>query len=585
MKKRTVVIGVCVLSAFVLGNLLEFDYWFYNNEMPAYLRGGVLTGDVSDAVKTFYEAARNACPQFHPNLVEQCEAYQLALLGDARYVRPTSSAAGLLLTALAQATDFMQALKFAIIILAVGGVILCGFMLVPFLAVLDGRALAAIGLVWAGGWIGTRPLHAGGPVANVILVTLVLMVIALGVWSVGALKSPSDGWRYRFDRKQLVPFGPKLRFGLVLFGIVLSFWLGYRLHLVFGSRYPILYLFLAVGLWPLLSRVLPAPGNWATSGLLVAVFYLMGSLVPFMFRISLVKHHQQLLVGIMIFIAIWRGNTRVFWALPLLLLFDMQNSTRLCGLVFVAEGIVGLLRREMPVAVAPAALTAIVGLVVMMTTVVYPFDARLYSIVDVIALLKRPEVLAAGLVSVVLISVAASQVSRQSTTSMALDRLFVYAAGVVALGGVLLPTWGRLFDAFQFSNAFISVGAAPAMAIFSVAVGLCLKGFREGENELQKRSSIAALMAILLLMSTTRGGTVSLLQLNKGVRAAVSSYLPADWIGRRTPFITLQDNVVYLDSRNLMTSALMQYSLIKVFLLSRSSKFANEGITVLPFRP
>jgi hypothetical protein len=287
----------------------------------------------------------------------------------------------------------------------------------------------------------------------------------------------------------------------------------------------------------------------------------------------------------MIFIAIWRGNTRVFWALPLLLLFDMQNSTRLCGLVFVAEGIVGLLRREIPVAVAPAALTAIVGLVVMMTTVVYPFDARLYSIVDVIALLKRPEVLAAGLVSVVLISVAASQVSRQSTTSVALDRLFVYAAGVVALGGVLLPTWGRLFDAFQFSNAFISVGAAPAMAIFSVAVGLCLKRFREGENELQKRSSIAALMAILLLMSTTRGGTVSLLQLNKGVRAAVSSYLPADWIGRRTPFITLQDNVVYLDSRNLMTSALMQYSLIKVFLLSRSSKLANEGITVLPFRP
>jgi hypothetical protein len=585
VKKRTLIMGACVLSAFILISFLEFDYWFYNNEMPAYLRGGVLAGDASDALRTFYEAARNACPEFHPKSIEHCETYQLALLGEARYVRPTSSAAGLLLTAMAQTISFMQALKFAIILLAVGGAILCGLMLLPFLAVLDGRALAAIGLVWVAGWVGTRPLHTEGPAANIILIVFASIVIALGIWCVRAPNSLSDASRYRFDRGQLAKFKPALKCGLGLLGIVLCFWLGYRLHLLFESRHPIVYLVLAIGLWPLLNRVSPAPGNWAVSGLLAAVLYLMGSLVPFMFRLSLVKHHEQLLVGIMIFMAIWRGNTRVFWTLPVLLLLDMQSAMRLCALIIIAEGIVGLLRREMPIAIAPALLTAVVGFVVMKATVVYPFDARLYNVFDAIALLKRPEVLAGGFVSLVLIFVAASRISRQSTTSIAIDRFFVYAAGVVALGGIQISTWGLLFDAFQLSDVFTSVGPAPAIAIFSVVIGLCLKGLQEGESELQRRSSIAALAAILLLMSTTKGGNASLSQFGKGVRATVSGYLPANWIGRRTPYMTLQDNIVYFSAENLMTSALMQYSVMKIFLLSRSSKLADKGITVLPFRP
>jgi len=584
MNRRTLVIGACVLSSFVLILFFEFNSWFYNNEMPAYLRAGVLSGNASGAIKAFYEASRDACPKYHPELVGQCETYLLALLAEAPYVRPIASAAGVLLSLLvAYGATFMQALKFAILGLAVGAAILCALMLLPFLAILDRRALTAIGLVWVAGWIGTRPLHTQGPVPNIILAALALTVVALGIQCIRARRSPQDALRYRVDYRQLARFKPALTFGLGLFGIALCFWLGYRLHLVFGSRYPLLYLLLAIGLWPLLDRVLPAPGSWALSGLLSSTLYLMATLVPTMLGVSLAKQHLQLLVGMMIFISIWRDDARVFWALPLLLIFDMQNASRLCALVIVVEGTVGIVRREVPIAVAPAALTAIIALVTMSTTVVYPFDARLYNISDVLAVLRTPETLTAGLVSVLMIVFAAHQPSRHTTSPVALDRMFVYAASVVAMAGIHIPTRGFLFDAFQLSTIFISVAVAPTVAVLSGIVGLFLKSYENSVSELDRRCSIAAIAALLLLMSTTRGKNITLTQLSEGTRSAISKHFPDGWLRHRTPYMTLQDNVVYLHTESLMTSALMQYSLIKILVLSRNSKLENQGITVLPF--
>jgi hypothetical protein len=580
--KRILAIGTCVLPAFVLVNFFQFNYWFYNNEMPAYLRGGVLAGDAVAAIRDFYEASRNACTTFHPTLGEQCEAYQLALLGDARYVRPFASAAGVLLTVLAHSIDFMQALKFAIIGLATGGAILCGVLLSPFLAGLEARALVAFGVIWVGGWIGTRLLHAESPVSDIVLVSIVSAVVALGIWRFDGRKIPPE------PAKDDAEFGHSkfksvLSGGFGMLAIVLCFWLGYRLHLIFESRYPFLYLLLAVGLGPLLARVLPAPRSLILSGLLAAALYLMSTLIPIVYNLSLPKQHQQSLVAILIFIAIWRGNARVFWALPLILIFDMQNAARLCALIMIAEGIVGFLRREMPIAVAPAALTAVVGIVTTITTAVYPFDQRLYNISDVIAVLQTPAVLLAGLVGIAMIVTTARHAPRASASPMALDRLFVYSASVVVMGGIQIPTWGLLFDAYQLSNIFRGVGVAPTLAVVAVVAASSLKTYQEAENELAKRSSIAALATLLLLMSSTRGRPVSLSQLGEGLRAAVSSHLPDDWLRRRTPAMTLQDNIVYIDTTNVMTGALMQYSILKILLLSRTSRLASEGLTILPF--
>jgi len=568
-----------VLPVFVLITFLEFNYWFYNNEMPAYFRAGVIGGEASAAIKAFYEAARSACSELHPNLIQQCEDYQLALLADARYIRPVSTVVGLLLTAMTEYVEFMQALKYAIITLAVGGAILCGLTLLPFLAGLEGRALAALGIAWVGGWIGTRPL-----LPNILLVVFAFIVIALATLCIRTRGLPSAAIAikslFRFEHRTQTRL--TLTFGLGLLATILCFWLGYRVHLAFESRFPFLYLLLAIGLWPLLNRVLPISGNWMLSGLLCAVLYLAATLVPVAYSLSLAKQHQQTLVGLFIFIAIWRNDTRVFWALPLLLLFDMQNAARVSALIIVAEGIVALTRRQLPIAIVPAALTAVVGLITTKVTAVYPFGDRLYRISDVIEVLLTPEVLTASLVALVIISVATGQSSRQSAP-VALDRMFVYAASVVVMAGIQILTLGLLFDAFQLSNILHGVALAPAIAIFSVVVGLCLRCYKEGAGDFHRRNSIASIAALLLLMSTTRGHDISLFQLSEGALAAVSDYFPEDWLRRRTPYMTLHDNVIYLDAANPMTSPLMQYSLIKIFLLSRTSRLANEGLTILPF--
>jgi hypothetical protein len=49
------------------------------------------------------------------------------------------------------------------------------------------------------------------------------------------------------------------------------------------------------------------------------------------------------------------------------------------------------------------------------------------------------------------------------------------------------------------------------------------------------------------------------------------------------PAITLDDNVVYLDATNLMTSPLMQYSMIKVILLARVREPDKRSPTVVVF--
>ena len=48
--------------------------------------------------------------------------------------------------------------------------------------------------------------------------------------------------------------------------------------------------------------------------------------------------------------------------------------------------------------------------------------------------------------------------------------------------------------------------------------------------------------------------------------------------------MTLNDNTVYYDMDSLMTGALMQYSVIKILLLSRNPEFSRDKLTILPFR-
>ena len=213
----------------------------------------------------------------------------------------------------------------------------------------------------------------------------------------------------------------------------LCFALGYRVHLIFESKFPLLYLLLAVGSWPLLHRALPDSENWILSGLLSAVLYLSATLVPFFYDLSLVKQYQSDARRNFLFIAIWRDDSRVFWALPLVLLFDMQNGARLCALIVVAESLVGVFRRRMPIAIVPAAVTAVVGVTVTAKTAFYPFDDRLYNISDAVGVFMTPVVLMAGFVALMILWTAASRKPPDAASPVALDRMLVYAASVVVM--------------------------------------------------------------------------------------------------------------------------------------------------------
>jgi hypothetical protein len=363
--------------------------------------------------------------------------------------------------------------------------------------------------------------------------------------------------------------------------IAVCFAIGYRIHVLFGSRFPLLYLVAALGLWPLLARAQAYPGHWMLPGFLSSVLYLSSALVLYFHDFSIPKQHQANLVAIFLFIAIWRNDARVFCALPLVLLFDMQNGARLGALVVVGEGLLALSRRQMPVGVVPAALTVVVGLAVTRTAY-YPFGGNLYSLSDALGILLAPTVVAAALAALVIVWAVVDR-ARDEESAIARDRLFVYAASVVAMAGIQIQSWGLFFDAFQLSTLFRSVAVAPAMAVFFVTAALLLTGHRDATSTLQRRSSIAALAALLLLMTTAAGRTISWPQLSEGVRASFSRYVPAAW-ARNAPPMTLNDNVVYFDADNIMTSAIMQYSMIKILLLSRNAEFSRETLTVLPFQ-
>lgn len=581
--KRAIVIGACLFAAFALVNYLEFHSWFYNNEMPAYLRAGVTGGDASEAIRAFYQASHDACTPLHPLVVGPCQRMQLGLLGDAPFARPISNATGFLLTAIAPYIELVQAIKIAIITLAMGSALLCALMIVPFLAGLDGRALAAIGLVWVGGWVATRGLYMGGAGRAIILVTFLEIAAALVVLAVYTRVLPSIPIKSLLRLRTPNEYGKlATTSGLGVLAIILCFGLGYYIHVLFRSNFPLLYLFLAIGFWPLLYRALPKPGSWILCGFWAAALYLMTSLVSFFYDLSLPKQHQISLTGILIFVAIWRDDTRVFWVLPLLLLFDMQNAPRLCALIIVAEGFVGLSRRQMPTAIVPATLTAIIGVATTMATNIYPFDERLYSISDALGVLLSPVVLTAALVAVVIIWTATRRRPEDSESSVALDRMLIYSAGVVVMAGIQIPTLGLLFDAFQLSNLFQAVATAPVIAVFSVTVGLLLRSYRNSTSDYQKWSVIATIASLLFLMTMTKGRDASLSQLRDGLRSTFTPYLPADW-PRGKPSITLDNNVVYFDTENILMGPLAQYSMLKILLLSRNADFSRDKLTILPF--
>jgi hypothetical protein len=109
-----------------------------------------------------------------------------------------------------------------------------------------------------------------------------------------------------------------------------------------------------------------------------------------------------------------------------------------------------------------------------------------------------------------------------------------------------------------------------------------MTGLDEESSDARRWSAVASIAALLLLMTTSKGRTISLSQLNEGVRSSIGRHMPADW-SRHTPFMTLDDNTVYLDMDNPSTSALMQYSVIKILLLSRSALFSPDKLVVRSF--
>jgi hypothetical protein len=230
--KRPATIAFFVLVTFVFFNYLEFHYWFFNNELPAYLRSGVLHGDAAGAVRAFYQAAHEACSTVRPDLVEICQEYQLALMADVPYVRPLSSMAGVLLTWLSAHIEFMQALKFAIIALAIGGAVVCALLLAPLLARLEGRTLAAIAVTWFGGWLATRLLSSAGSATNVLLTAFAIVVLVLVALSLRSFPSIS----LLFTRRAGPEAKPAAGIGLQLLAIALCFALGYRASLIAEAR-------------------------------------------------------------------------------------------------------------------------------------------------------------------------------------------------------------------------------------------------------------------------------------------------------------------------------------------------------------
>ena len=562
--------GVCVSSAVVIISFLEFYSWFFNNELPAYMRQGLAESGNADIRQHFYAAARDACHIYHPQTSEACESYQLGLLNIGPYSRPLATAAAALMAAMTPAIDFMAALKFSMIALAIGGGILAGLFFAVLMQQLPRFALTAFVLTLVGGWIGTRLLHVA-PLNIPLLIGIGISLVAGIVFGARVIANLQKAAISQIDAQSSA--GAMLKVGVQIAGIAACFATGYLVHQLFEGRYPVLYLLAALGLWPVLHRALPKLGL-LTAGLLAGAIYVATAAMPFLYEVYLPKGQQLCVAGIMITIAVCRDDTRVYWALPLILLFDLQNAAQVCALIVVAEGLTAIGRCKSPTAVVPAAITALIATVALWFTAFYAFKDTFFNISATAALFAMPSVLG-SMVAAAVLMLAAWDHRRDVANQVALDRLFMYAASVVAMAGLSLVSYGEL----AVGALFRGVAPAPVLAIVGGTAAMLVHSHRSADRDFITTpagpSAAVALATILLLMSSIRGRPISVTQLAEGARAAFTTHFPGEWL-RRTPRMSLNDDIVYFDAQNLMTSPLMQYSVIKTILRARISKRVPE---------
>jgi hypothetical protein len=569
---RAIAVAAAACGAAVIVLFLEFDSWFYNNELAAYIRWGLLDQDKA-TLQAFYDAAREACRRHPATVVQACEDYQIGLLTNGPLARPLATMAGVALAALAPSAGFMASLKWSVIWLGIGGALIVALLTTPLLLRLPRLGLAAVAGAWIGGWAATRLLQPDvigvvRPALLVIGVLAALLCVATSVRFGVALRT------MMFAADSGV--GTILKWVFRALGIITCFAVAYGVHRLFRSDNPALYLLLGLGLWPLLWRAVPALGVW-TSGLLAGAVCTAAASMPFSAMVYLLKGQQVVLLGVLIAVAIFRDDARVYRALPLLLLFDMQLAVHLCALIIVAEGLTAFFRGKGFAVLIPAALTAAVAALIMLFTTVYPQKDNLFDFRVAAMILASPAVLMSGVAAIALIWSAADR-SRETPPLVALDRLLIYAAAIVVMAGFAIVAYGQPFYAFRLGTMFREIAPAPGLAVIAGTAALLLGARRESADAAVRGSMAAGLATMLLLMTSIKGPSTGVTQFAEGVRAGVSRYTPPRW--ERWPQMSFDDNVVYLDGRNPMSSPLMQYSLIKALLLARETEERNPVITV-----
>ena len=284
----------------------------------------------------------------------------------------------------------MSSLKFSIIWLGIGGALLVALVTTPLLLRLPALGLATVAAAWIGGWGATRLLQPAVLGVTLPAVLTIGLLAGLACACAGlpisrgmvALRSGMFAGRPGFAAK-LKPLYRAL-------GVIACFAIGYGTHRLFQSSYPALHLLLALGLWLLLWRALPALGG-LTCGLLAGAVYVASASMPFAPMVYLPKGQQVFLAGAAIAVAIFRDDTRIYRALPLLLLFDMQSAAQLCMLIIVAEVLTAAFRGKGFAAIVPAALTAAAAALIMFFTTVYAQKNSLFDLRVVAAVLASSD--------------------------------------------------------------------------------------------------------------------------------------------------------------------------------------------------
>ena len=172
--------------------------------------------------------------------------------------------------------------------------------------------------------------------------------------------------------------------------------------------------------------------------------------------------------------------------------------------------------------------------------------------------------------------------SRETPTVIAVDRLLIYAASIVVMAGLAIVAYGQPFYAFRLGTMFRELGPAPGIAVIAGTAALLVYSRREATDVASRRSVIAGLATLLLLMSSISGPDIGVTQFVEGIRAGVTAYLPPTW-QQRWPQMSFDDNVVYVDAHNPMSSALMQYSLIKTLLLAKTGELRERKPAIAVF--